>query len=87
MNADQLPSMERLKGSAWGGSTPNWSRSIRAWIINRPQPEHQRRSIVIYQKPSISAAIEAVKAVKGHSKSISNTDSNMPTVAAYEADE
>jgi hypothetical protein len=53
----------------------------------RPQPEHQRRSIVIYQKPSISAAIEAVKAVKGHSKSISNTDSNMPTVAAYEADE
>jgi hypothetical protein len=42
---------------------------------------------MIYEKPSLTTAVQAVEAIKGHSKSISNTDSNMPTVSAYEADE
>ena len=40
-----------------------------------------------YDKPSITAAAAAAEVIKGNSKSISNTDSNMPTIAAYEADE
>ena len=42
---------------------------------------------MIYEKPSIISVAPAVGAVKGSSKSMSNTDSNRPTIAAYEADE
>jgi len=42
---------------------------------------------MIYEKPNITAVVSAVGAVKGSSKSMSNTDSNRPTIAAYEADE
>jgi len=40
-----------------------------------------------YEKPEVRLVLPADGAVKGSSKSMSNTDSNRPTIAAYEADE
>jgi len=40
-----------------------------------------------YQKPTVTNVVSAAEAVQGSSKSMSNTDSNRPTIAAYEADE
>lgn len=40
-----------------------------------------------YEKPEVRMLLRADRAVKGSSKSMSNTDSNRPTIAAYEADE
>ena len=40
-----------------------------------------------YEKPQVRVVLSADRAIKGSSKSMSNTDSNRPTIAAYEADE